>query len=201
VTLFESDFVNITLGNYGQVETTNSKAPLFIVASSTVLIEYEVFDSERKTTKVAISKLWLVYCVLSMQIYLLSIKQILQSGLRVKGDKSGSTFYDKSGNAVLLATPNLCSNIQIIRTYILKCNVFNPVSLTTRYLDFKTLHYHFGHASNEVMHHILNNVEDAKKIHFLIQKHICYGCTLGNMYQYSFPKNSTCSSELLGLIY
>jgi len=40
-TLFESDFVNITLGNYSQVETTNSKVSLFIVASNTVLIEYE----------------------------------------------------------------------------------------------------------------------------------------------------------------
>ena len=39
--LFESDFVNMTLGNYGQVETANSKAPLFIVASGTVLIEHE----------------------------------------------------------------------------------------------------------------------------------------------------------------
>ena len=39
--LFEFDFVNMTLGNYGQVETANSKAPLFIVASGTVLIEHE----------------------------------------------------------------------------------------------------------------------------------------------------------------
>ena len=136
-----------------------------------------------------------------MQIYLLSIRQILQSGLRVKGDKSGSTFHNKSGNAVLLATLNLCSNIQIIRTHILKYNVFNLVSLKTRYLDFKTLHHHFGHASDKVMHHILNNVEDAKKIHFPTQKHICHSCILGNIYQYSFSENSTCSSELLELIY
>ena len=47
----------MTLGNYGQVKTINSKALLFIVASSTVLIEYEVFDSERETTKVIMLKL------------------------------------------------------------------------------------------------------------------------------------------------
>ena len=40
-TLFESDFVDMTLGNYGQVETTNSEVSLFIVASNTVLIEHE----------------------------------------------------------------------------------------------------------------------------------------------------------------
>jgi len=54
---FESDFVNITLGNYGQVETANSKALLFIIASGTVLIEHEIFDPEKETTKVAMSKL------------------------------------------------------------------------------------------------------------------------------------------------
>jgi len=40
-------------------------------------------------------------------MYLLSTRQILQSGLRVEDDKSSSTFCDKSGDAVLLATPNL----------------------------------------------------------------------------------------------
>ena len=56
-TLFESDFVNITLGNYSQVETTNLKAPLFIVASSTVVIEHKIFDLQKGTTKVAMLKL------------------------------------------------------------------------------------------------------------------------------------------------
>jgi len=110
-TPFESDFVNMTLGNYGQVETANSKAPLFMVASDTVLIEHEIFDPAKGTTKVAVSKLWPVYCVPSMQIHLLSTGKILQSGLRVEGNKSGSTFHDKSGNAILLATPNLWDNI------------------------------------------------------------------------------------------
>ena len=54
---FESDFVDITLGYYGQVETTNSKVPLFIVASSTALIEHKIFNPEKGTTKVAMSKL------------------------------------------------------------------------------------------------------------------------------------------------
>ena len=46
-TFFEFDFVNMTLGNYSQVETANSKILLFIVASSTVLIEHEIFDPEK----------------------------------------------------------------------------------------------------------------------------------------------------------
>ena len=56
-TPFESNFVDVTLGNYGWVETTNSKASLFMVTSSTVLIEHEIFDSTKGTTKVAVSKL------------------------------------------------------------------------------------------------------------------------------------------------
>ena len=48
-----------------------------MVASSTVLIEHEIFDPEKETTKVAISKLWLVYCISGMQIYLFSTRQIL----------------------------------------------------------------------------------------------------------------------------
>jgi len=42
-----------------------------------------------------------------MQIHFLSIKQILQSELRVEGNKSGFIFYNKSGNAILSAIPNL----------------------------------------------------------------------------------------------
>jgi len=42
-----------------------------------------------------------------MQMHLLSTGQILQFGLRVEDNKSGSTFHDKSGNAVLSDTPNL----------------------------------------------------------------------------------------------
>ena len=54
---FESDFVDITLGNYSWVESANSKAPLFIVAFGTVLIEHEIFDPAKETTKVAVSKI------------------------------------------------------------------------------------------------------------------------------------------------
>ena len=53
-----SDFVNISLDNYSQVETTNLK-----VTSSTVLIEYEIFNPEKETTQVAVSKLWLVHYI------------------------------------------------------------------------------------------------------------------------------------------
>ena len=56
-TSFESNFVDVTLGNYGWVETANSKVLLFMVASSTVLIEHEIFDPAKRTTKVAMSKL------------------------------------------------------------------------------------------------------------------------------------------------
>ena len=53
----------MTLDNYSQVKTTNSKVLLFMVASGTVLTKHEIFDPEKETTKVAMSKLWLVYCV------------------------------------------------------------------------------------------------------------------------------------------
>ena len=67
-TLFKSDFIDMTPDNYDWVETTNSKALLFIVAYSTVLVEHEVFNSKNGTTKVAMSKLWPVYYVSSIQI-------------------------------------------------------------------------------------------------------------------------------------
>ena len=62
-TPFESDFVDITPSNYGQVETANLKVQLFIVTSGTVLIEHKIFNPEKETTKVAVLKLWPVYCV------------------------------------------------------------------------------------------------------------------------------------------
>jgi len=60
-TIFESNFVNMTLGNYGWVVTTNSKALLFMITSNTVIIEHKIFNSEKVITKVAELKLWLVY--------------------------------------------------------------------------------------------------------------------------------------------
>ena len=56
-TSFESDFISMTQGNYGCIETANSKAPLFIVAVGTVLIEHEIIDPKDKTTRITISKL------------------------------------------------------------------------------------------------------------------------------------------------
>ena len=60
-TFFKSDFVSMTQGNYGCVEIANSKAPFFIVAIETVLIAHEIIDPKDRTTRTAISKLWLVY--------------------------------------------------------------------------------------------------------------------------------------------
>ena len=140
------------------------------------------FDLKKGTTKVAVSKLWLVYCVLSMQICLFSTGQIFQFGLRVKSNKSSSTFHNKSGDAVSSATLNLWGNIQIVKTYIIKHNISNPVSLVIRHLDFETLHYQFEHASDKVMHYVLDNVGDVKKICFPTQKYVCHDCTFGKMY-------------------
>jgi len=76
-TPFESDFVSMTQGNYGHIETANSKAPLFIVAVETVLIEHEIIDPKDRTTRTAISKLWPMYCVPGMTMRLLSTRQLL----------------------------------------------------------------------------------------------------------------------------
>jgi len=76
-TPFESDFVSMTQGNYGRIETANSKAPLFMIAVETVLIEHEIINPKDRTTRTAISKLWPVYCVPGMTMHLLSTRQLL----------------------------------------------------------------------------------------------------------------------------
>ena len=43
-----------------------------MIASGTVLIEHEIFDPEKETIMIAVSKLRLVYYVSGMQMYLLS---------------------------------------------------------------------------------------------------------------------------------
>jgi len=131
---------------------------------------------------------------------LLFTEQILQFGLRVEGNRSSFIFCDKSDGAILSVTSNFWSNIQIVRTYILKYNIPNLMSLTTRYLNFETLLHYFEYTSNKIICHILDNIKDAK-IHFLTQKHVCCSCTLGKIYQCSFSESSICFSKLLGLIY
>jgi len=76
-TPFESDFVSITQENYGHIEIANSKASFFMIAVGTVLIEHKIIDPKDRTTKTAISKLWLVYCVSGMTMCLLSTGQLL----------------------------------------------------------------------------------------------------------------------------
>ena len=73
-TSFEFDFVSMTQGNYGCVETANSKAFLFMVAVRTVLIKHEIIDPKDRTTRTAISKLWPVYCVPGMTMHLFSTR-------------------------------------------------------------------------------------------------------------------------------
>jgi len=131
----------MTQGNYGRVETANSKASLFMVAMGTVLIEHEIVDPKDRTTRTAISKLWPVYCVPGMTMCLLSTGQLLQSGLSIEGTMDGSTFRDSSGYAVLSALPNLWGSIQVVRTCIIKNNVPNFVSLVTRHPDYETIHH------------------------------------------------------------
>ena len=75
-----------------------------MIASSTIMIEHKIFDFEKGTTNVAVLKLWLVYCVSSMQMYFLSTRQIFQSKLKVESNKSSSTFCNKSNHVVLLMT-------------------------------------------------------------------------------------------------
>ena len=113
---------------------------------------------------------------------ILSTEQILQSGLRVDDNKSHSIFYNKFGDTILSATSNLWDNIQIIRTCILKHNIPNNVSLTTRYLNFETSHHFFGHTSDKVICHILSNDNNIKKIYFPTQKYVYHGCTLRNIH-------------------
>ena len=127
------------------------------------------------------SKLQPVYYVSGMQIYLLSTRQILQSKLRVEGNKSDFTFYNKSCDAVLLATPNFLGNIQIVRACIFKYNISNSMSLIIK-SNSKTLYYCFGLTFDKAICHVFNNIEDVKKIYFLTQKHVCCSCIFGKIY-------------------
>jgi len=172
-----------------------------MVVVGTVLIEHEIIDPQDRSTRTAISKLWPVYCVPGMTIRLLSTRQLLQSGLSVEGTVDGSTFHDSSGDAVLSALPNHWGSIQVVQTCIIKNNVPNPVRLVERHPDYETIHRRLGYASDEVMRHVLDNVEGAKKICFPKKKHICCGCALGKLHQHNFPKNPKRSSETLGLIH
>ena len=162
----------MTQENYGHVEIANSKASLFMVAIGAILIEHEIIDPKDRTTRTAISKLWLVYCIPSMTMHLLSTRQLLQSGLSIEGTIDSSTFCDLSGNVVLSILSNLWRSIQVVRTCIIKNNVPNPVNLVTRHPDYKTIHHHIGHISDKAMRHISDNVEGIEKICFSNKKHM-----------------------------
>jgi len=191
----------MTQGNYGHIETANSKALLFMVAVGTVLIEHEIIDPKDRTTRTTISKIWPVYCVPGITMHFLSTGQLLQSELSIEGTIDGSTFHDSSGDAVLSALPNLWGSIQVVRTCIIKNNIPNPVSLVTRHPDYETIHRRLGYISDEAMRYISDNIEGAEKICFPNKKHVCYGCALEKLHQCSFPENSKHSSETLGLIH
>jgi len=114
---------------------------------------------------------------------------------------NGSTFCDSSGDAVLSVLPNLWGSIQVVRTYIIKNNVSNSVSLVIRHPDYETIHCQLGHISDEAMRHISDNVEGTEKICFTNKKYVCCSCTLGKLHQHSFPENPKHSSKTLGSIH
>ena len=117
-----------------------------------------------------------------MKIYLLSTRQNFQSKLRFEGNKSSSTFHNKSSDTILSANLYLWSNIQIVKTHTLKYNIPDSVSLIIRYLDFETLHYYFKHISDKVMYYVLDNIEDITKICFLTQKYVYHSYTLSKIH-------------------
>jgi len=164
----------VTQENYGHVEIANSKASLFMVAIGVILIKHEIIDPKDGTTRTAISKLWLVYCIPSMTMHLLSTRQLLQSGLSIEGTIDSLTFCDF--NVVLSILSNLWRSIQVVRTCIIKNNVLNPVNLVTRHPDYKTIHHHIGHISDKAMRHISDNIEGIKKIYFSNKKHMPQLC-------------------------
>jgi len=127
-------------------------------------------------------KLWLLYYVSSIKIYLLSTRQNFQSRLRFEGNKSSSTFHKKSSDTILSATLNLWSNIQIVKIHTLKHNISDSISLIIKYLNFETLHYCFKHISDKVICYVLDNIENITKICFLTQKYVCYSCIFGKIY-------------------
>jgi len=114
---------------------------------------------------------------------------------------NGSTFCDSSGDAVLSVLPNLWGSIQVVRTYIIKNNVSNSVSLVIRHPDYETIHCQLGHISDEAMRHISDNVEGTEKICCTNKKYVCCSCTLGKLHQHSFPENPKHSSKTLGSIH
>jgi len=153
-----------------------------MVIVGTVLIEHEIINPKDRIARTAISKLWPVYCVPGMIMCLLSTGQLLQSGLSIEGTIDGSIFYDLSGDAILSALPNLWESIQVVRTYIIKNNVPNPVSLVTRHPDSETIHYQLGHISDKTMKHVSDNVEGAEKICFPNKKHVYHSCALEKLH-------------------
>ena len=167
-----------------------------MIVPGIVLIKHKIFNPEKGTTKVFILKIQLVYCVLGIQICFLSTRQIIQSELRVEGNKSSFTFQNKPSNAILSAN-FIWNNIQIVKTciFIFKHNISNSINLTTRYQDFETLYHHFQHISDKVICHIFENIEDMKKIYFPTQKYISCSYTLKKMHQYNFSKNPVHSSK------
>jgi len=88
-----------------------------------------------------------------------------------------------------------------VRTCIIKNNVPNPVGLVTRHPDYEIIHCRLGHISDKAMRHVPDNVEGVEKVCFPNKKHVCCGCALEKLYQYSFPENPKHSSETLGLIH
>ena len=86
--------------------------------------------------------------------------------MRVEDNKSRSTFYDKSGDTVLLATANVWDNIKIVETYIVKYNVSNLMSVVIRYLDIETLDCGFRDTSEKIIYDVVEDVEDVKKNYF-----------------------------------
>ena len=110
-----------------------------MVAVGTVLIEHKIIDPKNRITRTTISKLWPVYCVPSITMYLLSTRQLLQSGLSIEGIMDSSitnghllicdwlNWYSKSSKKAKFRQwkkmlLSLRSNPQTMSPYIQNCD-------------------------------------------------------------------------------
>ncbi|KAF7773627.1 hypothetical protein Agabi119p4_5794 [Agaricus bisporus var. burnettii] len=193
-----SDFSTVDRGFFGMVQTASGQ--LKIQGRGTVHIQHLVVDTNTGTKEIQRTKLWPVFYINGMHMRLISVGQLLRSGLRLEANAKHLTFRDENNHAVLSGISGHFPSISAVLSRIIQ-EIPEAGAYATANTDYSTWHRRLGHPSDLVLSKFSKESLGIPPISIPRDKPVCKGCVEGKLAQKPFPTSESRGTQVLELIH
>ena len=142
-----------------------------------------------------------VYHIPDLTTKLISLGQLLQSGLFTRGSARSISVEDGSENFLTFHPSEMNPNLFFIRALIYKEEALAKAVQCTYTVDFEVMHRRLAHPSKEVLQKAQKHVKKFPEISIPEGVHVCPGCAQGKMTNKSFPPSESRETMPFALIH